>query len=467
MRTRVESKFAFGSNGPTKTTLLHRKQNTKLPQCRHMMSKETMSKETADDWPVDFVFTWVDGEDPNHLNAKAAKLQQVSAVAPANKRNASKPTRHHSSSHEACRWRNTGEIYEAVASVLTYAPWCRRIFIVCGLDQDPHIPKETDTQGKIRVVQHATIFPENFSALPVFNSHAIEANIHNIPDLSERFVYMCDDMFLGAPVDKTFFFDARSGLPRIFLGMAYTPDNVRLQSRGLGRYPGWYAARMNNFALLNQTFGSKVRYDRLHQAHAMCRTNALDAWSHRNFARLLMKTSQSAFRSDHDLEPLGLFSWFAIENKRGIAVHGGVSHHQLRSKYIEITCTTNFRQVSSLLRSVRPTMYCLNDTMRTPTAQHLQQYNALLKKGLPHHVASSSSLRNPAVASSSLRNPPAASSSSISSLRNSSVASSSSTSSLRNLAVVSSSTRTRQVSSSSLRNPSASSNIFGRTAGAA
>jgi hypothetical protein len=35
--------------------------------------------------------------------------------------------------------------------------------------------------------------------LPTFNSHAIEANIHRIPGLSDSFIAMNDDFFLTAP----------------------------------------------------------------------------------------------------------------------------------------------------------------------------------------------------------------------------------------------------------------------------
>ena len=46
----------------------------------------------------------------------------------------------------------------------------------------------------------------NKSHLPTFSSPAIEANIHHIPGLSNRFIYFNDDVFLGAPTMPDDFF---------------------------------------------------------------------------------------------------------------------------------------------------------------------------------------------------------------------------------------------------------------------
>jgi hypothetical protein len=37
------------------------------------------------------------------------------------------------------------------------------------------------------------------SHLPSFNSHSLEANIHHVPGLSAKFLYLCDDFFFGKP----------------------------------------------------------------------------------------------------------------------------------------------------------------------------------------------------------------------------------------------------------------------------
>ena len=58
---------------------------------------------------------------------------------------------------------------------------------------------------RIKIVTHDQIFPSS-SDLPVFSSPAIEAHIHRIPELSNRFIYFNDDVFLGSPVWPDDFF---------------------------------------------------------------------------------------------------------------------------------------------------------------------------------------------------------------------------------------------------------------------
>ena len=88
-----------------------------------------------------------------------------------------------------------------------FAPWVNRVFFVSN-GQKP-IWLNTD-HPKLRMVTHQDYIPEIY--LPTFNSNVIELWLHNIPDLSERFVLFNDDMFLTAPVTPEDFFE--DGLPR-------------------------------------------------------------------------------------------------------------------------------------------------------------------------------------------------------------------------------------------------------------
>jgi len=48
----------------------------------------------------------------------------------------------------------------------------------------------------LRVVPHSALFP-NQTHLPTFSSPAIEAHIHRIPGLSDKFLYLNDDVMFG------------------------------------------------------------------------------------------------------------------------------------------------------------------------------------------------------------------------------------------------------------------------------
>ena len=63
-------------------------------------------------------------------------------------------------------------------------------------------------------MRHTDFFADK-AHLPVFNSNAIEANLHLIPELADRFVYFNDDMLVLKPAPLERFF--RNGLPMDFI----------------------------------------------------------------------------------------------------------------------------------------------------------------------------------------------------------------------------------------------------------
>lgn len=70
----------------------------------------------------------------------------------------------------------------------------RHIYIVTN----GQIPKWLDlTNERITIVPHEVLAP-NPEWLPTFSSAAIETFIHRIPNLSKRFIYLNDDIFLGS-----------------------------------------------------------------------------------------------------------------------------------------------------------------------------------------------------------------------------------------------------------------------------
>ena len=138
------------------------------------------------DFPIDVVYTWVDGDDPEWVAKKAAfSGQQVV---------------HAESTHDA-RFRSRDELRYSLRSLDDYAPWVRTVYLVT----DAQVPDWLDTTNpRIRVIDHREILPAE--VLPVFNSNAIISRLHHIPGLSEHFIYLNDDVMLGRPVGPESFF---------------------------------------------------------------------------------------------------------------------------------------------------------------------------------------------------------------------------------------------------------------------
>ncbi|MBR5835849.1 MAG: Stealth CR1 domain-containing protein [Bacteroidales bacterium] len=146
--------------------------------------------------PIDVVITWVDGDDLAHRRKRRSY--------------ASADELDNDDVGGEIRYRSVGEIRYCVASILRFASFVRKIFIVTD-GQDPQLGDfiSRNFPGrnyKIEIVDHKTIFEGYESCLPVFNSLAIETMLWRIPGLSDRFIYMNDDVMFAAEVKPEDFF---------------------------------------------------------------------------------------------------------------------------------------------------------------------------------------------------------------------------------------------------------------------
>lgn len=174
---------------------------------------------------IDFVLTWVDGNDPEWLEEKE-------------KYNPNKGD----NSATKNRFRDMGLLKYWFRGVEQFAPWVNHIFFVtCG-----QYPEWLDLSNpKISLVTHEEYIPKD--ALPTFNSNTIEMNIHRLKELSEQFVLFNDDSFIiNQTKPEDFFVD---GLPceSALLGV--------ISSRNVDDvFPHML---VNNNAILNKYFSKK------------------------------------------------------------------------------------------------------------------------------------------------------------------------------------------------------------------
>jgi len=150
------------------------------------------------DDPIDAVFTWVDGSDP----AFRAAFRRHSSFRPEGEDPGARLD----------GFRDNGELRYSLRALAAYAPWIRRIHLLTN-GQVPGWLVRSDP--RLHVVRHEEVFPDP-GVLPTFNSNAIEMNLHRIPGLARRFLYLNDDVFLGRPVRETDFFLPGGG-QRVFL----------------------------------------------------------------------------------------------------------------------------------------------------------------------------------------------------------------------------------------------------------
>ncbi|CAK6950029.1 N-acetylglucosamine-1-phosphotransferase subunits alpha/beta [Scomber scombrus] len=107
----------------------------------------------------------------------------------------------------ASRFEDNEELRYSLRSVERHAPWVRHIFIVTN----GQIPSWLNLDNpRVTVVTHQDIFLNN-SQLPTFSSPAIETHIHRIPGLSQKFIYLNDDVMFGKDVWPDDFYSHSKG----------------------------------------------------------------------------------------------------------------------------------------------------------------------------------------------------------------------------------------------------------------
>ena len=126
---------------------------------------------------IDAVITWVDGSEPNYKLKLEENLKNKKII---NR-----------------QYTQANEIDFCVASIIKFAPFVRKIFIVT----DKQKPKFSGIRHmvsleKIEIIDHEEIFRDNLDCMPSFNIRSIDALLFKIKNLSDKFIYFNDDMFL-------------------------------------------------------------------------------------------------------------------------------------------------------------------------------------------------------------------------------------------------------------------------------
>ena len=134
--------------------------------------------------PIDIVYLWVDGNDPVWRTKRQQATDRLHAH-----------TRIAAYGNVEGRFRDNDELRYSLRALERFFPAHGHIYLVT----DAQTPAWLADVPGISVVHHSDLIPA--SALPTFDSGHIESYIHRIVGLSERYFYLNDDVFFGAPVD--------------------------------------------------------------------------------------------------------------------------------------------------------------------------------------------------------------------------------------------------------------------------
>ncbi|WTW94890.1 stealth family protein [Streptomycetaceae bacterium NBC_01309] len=284
-------------------------------------------------FPVDAVYTWVDGGDA------AWQARRDKAMA-----DAGGPALLSEQAANDARYLNRDELRYSLRSIDMYAPWIRTIYLVT----DRQTPAWLDTDHpRVEVVDHRDIFTDP-DALPTFNSHAIESQLHHIDGLAEHFLYFNDDVFLGRPVTPATFFHA-NGLAKHFT----SPSQVKLGPSGRDDAPV-VAAGKNNRALISAAFARVPVQKFKHAPHALLRSVLTEI--EERFGAEHAATAGHRFRDPADISVTSsLHHNYAFLSGRSVP-------SDISFAYADLAARHTPRRLNRFLEERALDAFCLNDT---------------------------------------------------------------------------------------------------------
>ncbi len=273
-------------------------------------------------FPIDVVYTWVDGDDPDWNAARETRggsTGRPEAAGPA-------------------RFRSRDELRFSMRSLHLFAPWVRQIYLVTAGQRPDWLAEHPG----VRLIDHRDILPAD--ALPTFNSQAIETSLHRIPGLAEHFLYLNDDVFLARPTRPELFFSPGGAFA------AFVGDHP-IGLPGSADKPFLYAAA-NNRALLESAFGVTITQVLAHSPHPQ-RVSVLTEISKR-FVEELSHTAHAPFRSESDVSLLSsLAQHYGLITGTAFAAHA-------EHAFVDLTNARVERQLKQL-RARNQDFFCVGD----------------------------------------------------------------------------------------------------------
>lgn len=243
---------------------------------------------------VDIVYTWVDGSEPRWQEIRDTFYNECH------------PFLNNFDANTKNRYRNRDELKYSMRAVHEYADFVNHIYIVT-FGQTPAWLKP---HPKVTIIDHQQIFPDK-SDLPTFNSQAIESNLHRIPNLAEKFIYLNDDVIFGQKLTVEDFF-TKEGFIRVNLSEHKVPLGPVI--------PGecaYDSSWKNTNALLNNYFSIARRYKFAHAPFALTKSIMNEAEGF--FPHVFRLVSSHKFRMPTDFTITnGLVQYYAYYTKRAV-----------------------------------------------------------------------------------------------------------------------------------------------------
>ncbi len=300
---------------------------------------------------IDFVLTWVDGNDPDWIK----DFNQHKGLEGDKRVN---------------RYRDWDNLQYLFRAFEEFTPWVNKIYFVTY----GHLPKWLNVNHpKLVIVNHEDYLDK--ANLPVFNCNPLEINFHKIKGISDKFVYFNDDMFVTKKLSSERFF--KNGLPvntalcNVMHQGGITHiicNNVAIINKYFDKYT---VIKKHFFKWFNPKYGFHILrtlvlmpwknftgFYNYHQPQPFFKKTYEELWEKE--PELLEKVTKNKIRCSSDVNQY-LFRYWQFCKGEFYPASYKMSYKD--SKYVEMKTMEDVKNAAEEIASGRFDMYCPNDAL--------------------------------------------------------------------------------------------------------
>ena len=229
------------------------------------------------DKPIDFVFTYIDFSDDKYKELLISYAKKVDDKLLKSK------------NLFLDRYKDFDEIYYSVQSVKKYLKFIRKIFIVTSTPNKINQIFKNDSQ--IKIINDNELVDKNVIN-PCFKSTVIESYLHKIPNISNIFMYGCDDMFIVKEIKKSEIFE--NNLPIIDLKKDNNLNKFKNLEINIKTQSAYFTDIINANRFFFKKYKEYYSFTHNHQITLMRKDICIE--THKNFKDILKKNGKNHFR---------------------------------------------------------------------------------------------------------------------------------------------------------------------------
>jgi len=268
-----------------------------------------MNNPSLNNDPIDAVITWVDGNDPKHIEKRSKYKDEIDLETTG-------------CANLEGRFVQVNEVKYCIYSIRKFAPWIRNIFLVTDEQCPDWLTDDLKKELGVTIIDHKVIFRDHLQYLPTFNTRSINKMLWRIPDLAEKFLVFDDDCFLINQVyPEDFFIGEKTVLrgiwspSRLSLGkkIKHTIKHF-LKYKGIKFHP-WkrYCHYINGAKLI----GFEDRYFELFHAPFTAKRSVLEEFYTKN-PKILEQNIRYRFRNKFQTTSSVIFTHLTLKNNKAV-----------------------------------------------------------------------------------------------------------------------------------------------------